>query len=83
VLFITSLASYHEYLPENEDSAGINRMQDALMLFRDVVENKILSNTSIILFLNKIDLLKNLLKNYPVNNYFPNSRLDGIFFNLV
>ena len=36
----------------------MNRLEDSLLLWKSVVSNKLLVNVSIVLFLNKCDLLK-------------------------
>ncbi|KAG6889329.1 hypothetical protein C0995_001736 [Termitomyces sp. Mi166 len=36
----------------------VNRLEDSLLLWKAVVSNKLLANVSLVLFLNKIDLLK-------------------------
>jgi hypothetical protein len=38
--------------------ARVNRLEDSLLLWKSLVENKLLVNVNIILFLNKCDLLK-------------------------
>jgi hypothetical protein len=71
ILFVTSIASYHETLPESEDLNRQNRLLDALLLFRDIVENKMLDQACLIIFLNKIDLLESLMERFPVRDWFP------------
>lgn len=46
-------------------------MQEALMLFESICNSQWFIQTSIILFLNKIDLFKQKLLKSPVNKYFP------------
>ena len=48
-----------------------NQMQEALMLFESICNSQWFTKTSIILFLNKIDLLKQKLAASPVKDYFP------------
>ena len=41
------------------------------MIFETIVNNKCFANVSIILFLNKTDLLKEKIKNSNISDYFP------------
>lgn len=36
----------------------MNRLEDSILLWKSVVSNKLLENVSIVLFLNKCDLLR-------------------------
>ena len=53
VLFVTSLNEYNMTLIEDGTT---NRMEESLNLFRAISYNKFFDNSSIILFLNKVDL---------------------------
>ncbi|ORY43773.1 G-alpha protein, partial [Rhizoclosmatium globosum] len=70
IIFIAALSSYDQYLLEDE---SINRMEDAIALFSSVANNKLLQKASIILFLNKVDLLQQKVESglSPVGKYFP------------
>jgi guanine nucleotide-binding protein subunit alpha len=48
-----------------------NQMQEALMLFESICNSQWFIQTSMILFLNKIDLFKEKLLVSPVKKYFP------------
>jgi len=48
-----------------------NRMMESLVLFDSVVNSRWFMRTSIILFLNKVDLFKQKLARSPLGNYFP------------
>ncbi|KAH0828029.1 G protein alpha-subunit [Lanmaoa asiatica] len=48
-----------------------NRMQEALTLFDSICNSRWFVKTSIILFLNKIDLFAEKLPNSPLGDYFP------------
>ena len=41
----------------------MNRLEDSFILWKSVIENKLLAHVSIVLFLNKCDLLKKKLEN--------------------
>lgn len=47
-----------------------NRMQESLVLFDSVVNSRWFMRTSIVLFLNKVDLFKANLERAPLSNYF-------------
>jgi len=46
-------------------------MMESLVLFDSVVNSRWFVRTSIILFLNKVDLFKTKLARSPLSNYFP------------
>lgn len=48
-----------------------NQMQEALILFESIMSLTWFKRSSIILFLNKIDLFKEKLADKPVRDYFP------------
>lgn len=48
-----------------------NRMMESLVLFDSVVNSRWFMRTSIILFLNKVDLFRLKLPRSPLSNYFP------------
>lgn len=48
-----------------------NRMIESLVLFDSVVNSRWFMRTSIILFLNKVDLFKQKLARSPLSDYFP------------
>lgn len=46
-------------------------MQESLVLFESVINSRWFLRTSVILFLNKIDVFKQKLPKVPLVNYFP------------
>lgn len=48
-----------------------NRMEESLILFDSVVNSRWFMRTSIVLFLNKVDLFKTKLDRSPLETYFP------------
>ena len=48
-----------------------NRMQESLVLFESVINSRWFLRTSVILFLNKIDVFKMKLAKTPLEKYFP------------
>lgn len=69
ILFIISCADFDQTLRENEKE---NRLKESIDLFRLVFHNKFLSNSGLIAFLNKQDILEEKLKlGKKIIDYFP------------
>lgn len=84
IIFCVALSEYDQVLLEESSqvrdtfqgetqSANLaqNRMMESLVLFDSVVNSRWFMRTSIILFLNKVDLFKQKLAKSPLGNYFP------------
>ncbi|KAG5519275.1 hypothetical protein PMAC_001900 [Pneumocystis sp. 'macacae'] len=74
VLFLVAISGYDQCLTEDN---GANQMQEALVLFDSICNSQWFINTSIILFLNKIDLFKVKLHVSLISNYFPDFNSDN------
>ncbi|KAH8556841.1 guanine nucleotide binding protein, alpha subunit [Umbelopsis sp. PMI_123] len=72
IIFLIAISEYDQVLIEDET---VNRMQEALTLFDSICNSRWFVKTSIILFLNKIDLFKEKLPNSPMERYFPDFRV--------
>ncbi|KAJ1036346.1 hypothetical protein NDA13_000226 [Ustilago tritici] len=59
IIFLAPLSAFDQPLIEDPDT---NRLADTFALFNQIVSNPLLSGASIILFLNKIDLLEKKLR---------------------
>lgn len=61
IIFIVSVVDYDRYVTYVDKKTGeeikINRLYESLSVFQDVVNNRFLHGASIILFVNKMDLL--------------------------
>ncbi|GAV48664.1 hypothetical protein ZYGR_0N00680 [Zygosaccharomyces rouxii] len=68
IIFCVSLSEYDQVLLEDQSQ---NRFQESLVLFENVVNSRWFSRTSVVLFLNKIDLFAEKLQKVPLENYFP------------
>ncbi|KAJ1981650.1 guanine nucleotide-binding protein subunit alpha [Dimargaris cristalligena] len=68
ILFLVAISEYDQVLIEDET---VNRMQEALTLFDSICNSRWFVRTSIILFLNKIDIFREKLPKSPLKNYFP------------
>lgn len=50
----------------------MNRLEDSFLLWKSVIENKLLARVNIVLFLNKCDLLKKKLESgVRLHHYMP------------
>ena len=68
IIFCTALSEYDQVLLEEKNQ---NRMNESLVLFESVINSRWFLRTSIILFLNKIDVFRNKLPKVPLGKYFP------------
>ncbi|KAF8457594.1 guanine nucleotide binding protein, alpha subunit [Kalaharituber pfeilii] len=68
IIFCVALSEYDQVLLEESNQ---NRMLESLVLFDSVVNSRWFVRTSIILFLNKVDLFRTKLARIPLSNYFP------------
>lgn len=67
IVFLAAISEYDQVLVEDET---VNRMQEALTLFDSICNSRWFVKTSMILFLNKIDLFKEKLPRSPLSKYF-------------
>ncbi|KAI9739147.1 MAG: Guanine nucleotide-binding protein alpha-2 subunit [Cirrosporium novae-zelandiae] len=68
IIFCVALSEYDQVLLEESSQ---NRMMESLVLFDSVVNSRWFMRTSIILFLNKVDLFRQKLERSPLAKYFP------------
>jgi GTPase SAR1 family protein len=68
VIFVAAISEYDQVLFEDD---SVNRVQESLTLFDEVCNSKWFTDTSIILFLNKRDLLQEKITKSPISSYFP------------
>ena len=78
VLFLVALSGYDSCLCEDKDS---NQMQEALMLFDSICNSKWFVRTSMILFLNKVDIFRTKILHSSVKQYFPDYDGDDHDYN--
>ena len=84
IIFCVALSEYDQVLLEESNQVSFNmpnprlttdilqnRMMESLVLFDSVVNSRWFMRTSIILFLNKVDLFRSKLGRSPLSNYFP------------
>ncbi|KAG1139741.1 hypothetical protein G6F37_008923 [Rhizopus arrhizus] len=67
IIFLVAISEYDQVLIEDET---VNRMQEALTLFDSICNSRWFVKTSIILFLNKIDIFREKLERHPLNESF-------------
>ncbi|KAG7327598.1 hypothetical protein KOW79_009204 [Hemibagrus wyckioides] len=68
LIFLASLSEYDQVLEENNQD---NRMEESLTLFYTTIHSPWFANSSIILFLNKMDILAEKIKTSDLHSYFP------------
>lgn len=68
IIFCVSLSEYDQTLLEEKLQ---NRLEESLVLFDSVVNLRWFARTSIVLFLNKIDVFAEKLQHLPLEKYFP------------
>ncbi|XP_018517847.1 guanine nucleotide-binding protein G(q) subunit alpha [Lates calcarifer] len=68
IMFLVALSEYDQVLVE---SANENRMEESMALFRTIITYKWFKDSSVILFLNKIDLLEEKIMYSHLVDYFP------------
>nr|XP_046196891.1 guanine nucleotide-binding protein subunit alpha-12-like [Oncorhynchus gorbuscha] len=73
ILFMVSSSEYDQVLMEDRRT---NRLVESMNIFETIVNNKLFLNVSIILFLNKTDLLVEKLGQSDITKHFPEYRGD-------
>lgn len=68
IIFCVALSEYDQVLLEE---SGQNRMTESLVLFESIINSRWFFRTSIILFLNKIDIFRQKIPRSPLNKFFP------------
>lgn len=68
ILFLVSSSEFDQVLMEDRLT---NRLTESLNIFGTIVNNRVFSNVSIILFLNKTDLLEEKVKTVAIKDFFP------------
>ncbi|KAI5628824.1 guanine nucleotide-binding protein subunit alpha-13, partial [Silurus asotus] len=68
ILFLVSSSEFDQVLMEDRQT---NRLTESLNIFGTIVNNRVFSNVSIILFLNKTDLLEEKVKAVAIKDFFP------------
>lgn len=68
LFFIVSMASYDQMM---EEDPTVNRMADAMNLFIETTQHKLLLELPVILLLNKTDLATQKLPYSPLKKHFP------------
>ncbi|XP_063041320.1 guanine nucleotide-binding protein subunit alpha-12a [Engraulis encrasicolus] len=75
ILFMVSSSEYDQVLMEDRRT---NRLVESMNIFETIVNNKLFSNVSIILFLNKMDLLVEKVGKVNIQKHFPDYRHDPL-----
>ena len=73
ILFLASSSEYDQVLMEDRKT---NRLIESCNIFETIVNNRTFSSVSIILFLNKSDLLEIKIQHVSIKDYFPQYEND-------
>jgi hypothetical protein len=68
IMFLAALSEYDQVLVESDNE---NRMEESKALFRTIITYPWFQNSSVILFLNKKDLLEEKIMHSHLVDYFP------------
>lgn len=68
VIVIVGISEYDQVLAEQE---GVNRLHEALKLFGDICNSRWFDKSTMILFLNKMDLFQDKIRRVPLRVCFP------------
>ena len=70
IIYVVDISAFNQNLVEDP---AINRIAEALAVFKDIWLNRYLSNVSVILFLNKYDIFADKIntQNCKLEEYFP------------
>ncbi|XP_016957021.1 G protein alpha q subunit-like isoform X1 [Drosophila biarmipes] len=68
IIFLAALSEYDQVLFESEN---VNRMEESKCLFQTIIHYEWFQDKSVILFLNKNDLLEEKIKDSHLVDYFP------------
>jgi len=68
ILFLASSSEFDQVILEDRKT---NRLHESRNIFDTIVNNRIFTNISVILFLNKMDLLKQKVVKSDISSYFP------------
>ncbi|KAG0369024.1 guanine nucleotide-binding protein subunit alpha [Gamsiella multidivaricata] len=78
IIFMAALSAYDQPC---EDDPGLNRLQECMLLFNEIANHKLFALTSMILFLNKIDIFQRKLEaGSLVSTHFPEYRGPNDYF---
>jgi len=58
ILFLAPISGFDQVLSEDRT---VNRLEDSVLLWKDICSNKLLANVELVLFLNKCDILERKL----------------------
>ncbi|XP_064641297.1 guanine nucleotide-binding protein subunit alpha-12-like isoform X2 [Lineus longissimus] len=74
ILFVTASSEYDQVLMEDR---SVNRLTESVNIFETIVNNKCFQSASIILLLNKTDLLEQKIKDTTFKDYYPEFEGDS------
>ncbi|KAI9333281.1 guanine nucleotide binding protein, alpha subunit [Obelidium mucronatum] len=69
IIFLVAISSYDQVCFED---GSTNRMVESMTLFSSICNHAAFRKTSMLVFMNKIDLFKSKLETSPIQEFFPN-----------
>jgi len=76
VIFVAAISEYDQQLYEDEKE---NRLHESIRVFDNIINNKYFANSTIILFMNKIDLFEDKVRRVPLKVCFPEYSGDNSY----
>jgi len=68
IIFVTAISEYDQNVFEDEKE---NRLQESIRVFDDIINNQYFKTSTIILFMNKVDLFQEKVPKVPLTVCFP------------
>ncbi|KAI8615279.1 G protein alpha subunit [Chytriomyces sp. MP71] len=68
IMFLVAISAYDQLCFEDNST---NRMIESMTLFSSICNHQVFRKTSMMVFMNKIDIFKTKLNSSPIANYFP------------
>ncbi|KAI8830202.1 guanine nucleotide binding protein, alpha subunit [Chytriomyces cf. hyalinus JEL632] len=76
IIFLIAISSYDQVCMEDE---SMNRMVENMNLFASICNHPMFKSTSMIVFMNKIDIFNEKLAKSPISKYFPSFTANESF----
>ena len=80
IIFLAPISAFDQVLAEDR---SVNRLEDSVMLWKQICQNKLLEHIELILFLNKIDVFRAKLPKVPLERYFSEHMEDKALYSSI
>ncbi len=78
IMFLVALSEYDQFLAE---STSANRLEESRALFSTIMRYPWFKSSSVILFLNKNDVIEEKIKKSHLQDFFP--EFNGLFLEII